>query len=80
MPEAAEGLLAEMRTGKRAYIEPSIRDPRCWDVVFDDGTDAPFSLTLDKRQTDRAMSAGCCPLTVWTARGKVMALQCEVKL
>lgn len=80
VPEAAEGLLSEMRTGKYAYIEPSIRDPRCWDLVFDDGTDSPFSLSLDKRQTDRALTAGKCPLAIWTQRGKVFELQCEVRL
>lgn len=41
VPEAAEGSLAEMRTGTRATIEPSLHLPgRCWDVVFDDGSDS----------------------------------------
>ncbi len=80
VPQAAEGLLTEMRTGKRVYIEPSISDLRCLDVVFDDGTESPFALSLDKQQCDRAMTPGRCPLTVWTPHGKVVHLQCEVRL
>jgi len=33
VPEACEGALREMRTGKSATIEPSLHDPRCWDRV-----------------------------------------------
>lgn len=81
VPEAAEGLLAEMRTGKRATIEPSIQDPRCWDVVFEDGTTSPFSIAIDKRQVDRKMESGRCRLMVWTqSGGKVLDLSCDVKV
>lgn len=74
VPEAAEGMLPEMRTGKRVTIEPSISDPRCVDIVFEDGTSSPFSLALDKRQIDRVLSRGNgIPLTVWTQRGKVLS-------
>lgn len=80
VPEAAEGMLSEMRTGRSATIEPSLHAPgTCWDVVFEDGTDSPFSLAVDKLQTDRAMSPGRCRLAVWTARGRVLDLACEVR-
>ncbi|GAP37880.1 hypothetical protein ABXN37_22410 [Piscinibacter sakaiensis] len=79
VPEAAEGALEEMRTGRSAIIEPSIHLPgRCWDVVFDDGSDSPFSIAVDRRQVDRPMIAGHCRLAVWTARGKQLDLACEV--
>lgn len=80
VPEAAEGLLAEMRTGTHASIEPSMHEPgRCWDVVFEDGSESPFSLALDKRQLDRALEPGRCRLTVWTQRGRVLDLPCTVR-
>lgn len=79
VPPAAEGLLAEMRTGKRATIEPSIQQPRAWDVVFEDGTGSPFALAIDRRQVDRAMEPGSCRLTVWTQAGQALDLPCEVR-
>jgi hypothetical protein len=78
VPEAAEGLLAEMRTGRRATIEPSMVNERCWDIVFDDGSSSPYCLTIDKRQVDRAVETGRATLTVWTeASGCVLTLPCE---
>lgn len=79
VPEAAAGMLTEMRTGKRTTIEPSLHDPRCWDIVFEDGTDTPFSIAIDKRQIDRAVEPGRCRMTVWTERGKVLDLACAVR-
>ncbi len=78
VPEAAEGALREMRTGTRATIEPSIQAPGCWDVVFEDGTDSPFALAIDRRQVDRAMTPGTCTLAVWTSRGLQIELPCTV--
>jgi hypothetical protein len=81
VPPEAETLLAEMRTGKKVSIEPSLHAPgRCWDVVFDDGTSSPFSVAIDKKQVDRAMLPGRCRLTVWTVGGKVLDFACVVKL
>ena len=79
VPEAAEGLLAEMHTGRTATIEPSLHIAGNWDVVFDDGTDSPFSIALSPGQIDRALDSGPCRLTVWTeAGGRVIDLTCEV--
>jgi hypothetical protein len=81
VPEAAEGMLPEMRTGGSVTIEASIAHPsQCVDVVFEDGTDAPFALSIDRRQLDRALTLGDnVPFTVWTARGKQMAFLASVK-
>ncbi|WP_164964326.1 hypothetical protein [Rubrivivax sp. JA1026] len=79
VPEAAEHLLVEMRTGKRATIEPSIQAAGCVDVVFEDGSASPFSIAIDKRQMDRAALPGRCRLAVWTQRGKVLDLACRVR-
>lgn len=80
VPEAAEGLLSEMKTGRSALIEQSVHAPGiCWDVVFEDGTETPFSIAIDKKQVDRVMSSGQCRLTVWTQGGsKVIDLPCIV--
>lgn len=79
VPPEAETLLAEMRTGKKATIEPSLHLPGHWDVVFEDGTSSPFSVALDPRQIDRALEPGRCWLHVWTRRGREMDLVCRVK-
>lgn len=80
VPKGAEHHLPEIRTGKTAIIEPSIHMlGQCWDVVFEDGSDSPFSLAIDKRQTDRAMQDGDCVLAVWTEAGKVLELPCQIK-
>lgn len=80
VPSAAGDMVADMRTGKTATIEPSIQAPgQCWDVVFEDGTNTPFSVAVDRRQTDRAMESGRCILSVWTRAGKMLELPCEVR-
>lgn len=79
VPPEAETMLADIKTGTSVLIEPSTQEPgRCWDVVFDDGTDAPFMIVIDKRQLDRAMMPGLCRLTVWTRRGKEFSFACLV--
>lgn len=78
VPQATEHLLAEMQTGKRVSIEPSLHDARCWDIVFEDGTSTPFSLAIDKQQVDRVLKNGTTKLAVWTTKGKVLELDCAV--
>lgn len=79
VPAAAAGMLPEMRTGVRISIEPSLQTSECWDIVFEDGSDSPFALALDKRQVDRAMTPGRCRLTVWTPDGLALDLPCDVR-
>ena len=72
VPEAAEGFLAEMGTAGSVTIERSIRAEAkgCVDIVFEDGTDSPFSVAIDERQIDRALGRGWeAPFTIWTQRG-----------
>jgi hypothetical protein len=73
-------MLAEMRTGKGVTIEPSISEPGCTDLVFEDGTKAPFFLALDRRQIDRALEPGRkVPLIVYTRAGEQMRFQAHVR-
>lgn len=81
VPPAAGEMIAEMRTGKSVTIEPSIQAPgRCWDIVFEDGTESPYAVALDKQQVDRKMEPGKCTLSVWTRAGKAMELPCVIRL
>lgn len=81
VPPEAEVMLAEMRTGRTVTIEASMHMPgQCWDVVFEDGTDSPFSVAIDKKQLDRKLEKGSCRLAVWTSRGKVLDLACVVRV
>ena len=60
--------LPEIKTGKRAIIEPPVRQGYTShvDVVFDDGTDNPFSLCLDhNQQLDTALRSGNTRLLVY---------------
>lgn len=80
VPDVAAGMIAEMRSGTSATIEPSIQVPgRCWDIVFEDGTESPFAVAIDKRQVDRAVEPGWCVLSVWTPVGKALELMCTVR-
>ncbi len=76
VPKAAEGMLAEMRTGVSVTVKKSIPESdRCVDVVFEDGTDSPFALTLDRKLLDRSLTLGKrVPFTVWTEQGKELSL------
>ena len=62
----------------RATIEPSAIDPRCWDIVFDDGSATPFCIAIDKRQLDRTLTAGRGVLSVWVPTGKTLELPLEI--
>lgn len=48
-------------------------------TITNNGANTPFSLAIDRRQIDRAMSPGLSLLTVWPGRGKVLDLECSVR-
>ena len=81
VPKATEHLLKEMRTAKKITIERSLsHDKRCIDIVFEDGTDSPFFLTISKTQFDRLPGPQVRkPFSVWTENGKQMELLAKVK-
>lgn len=79
VPAAAGDYLAEMRTGTSVTIEPSTT-PGCVDIVFEDGSDAPFSVSLDRRQCERAPgSAGQRRFLVYTQDGLQIDLQATIR-
>jgi hypothetical protein len=80
VPAAAAHMLAEMRTGKRVSIEPSVVESGCVDVVFEDGTRTPFCATIDRRQIDRALQPGQrMPIIIYTQAGEQLRLQATVR-
>lgn len=79
IPEAAEMILSELKGVNKAVIEPTPSRRASWDIVFEDGTETPFSLTIDARQVDRVVRPGFFALALWTQRGKVLSLPCEVR-
>ena len=80
-PDSQHGTLDEMKTGRRVCIEDSIFRPGvCVDVVWDDGSPAPFALTMDRKQVDRRLERGDCALSVWGRDGKLASWPCAVRV
>ncbi len=75
LPPPVEHYLDEMGAVKHVTIETSLQFPgRCLDFVFDDGTETPFFIAVDKKQIDRDLKTGeACQLVIYTERGR----QCE---
>lgn len=82
VPAADAQILDEIRTGRQVDIVPSTEDPRNHvEIVFDDGSSAPFYIAIDKRQVDRSLSPdGKTRLAVWTEKGKQIEFDCYIKL
>lgn len=85
LPSAvAAAWLAEIKTGKRAVIEPPARAgyPNHIDIVFDDETGNPFSLCIDKTaQLDGHLRSGHTRLLVYAGGlSSPWELPCEIKL
>ena len=81
----AASWLAEIKTGRRAVIEPPVRAgfPNHIDIVFDDGTVNPFSLCIDKTaQLDGQLRSGNTRLLVYIddSLSSPLELPCEIKL
>lgn len=76
--------LPEIQTGKRAVIEPPVRQgyTNHIDIVFDDGTDSPFSLCIDhNQQLDTALRSGNARLLVYAGSlQNPLELPCTIAL
>lgn len=84
VPDAYVGAVAEMKRGRFVTIERSIQQGNAVDVVFEDMTDSPYCLALDKTaQIDRAgllQPKDNISFSVWTRTGgKVLSLSCGIK-
>lgn len=76
--------LPEIRTGKRAIIEPPVRQGYLnhVDIVFDDGTSTPFSLCIDRtNQTGASLRSGNTRLLVYAGNlQNPLELPCSIAL
>lgn len=76
--------LPEIQTSKCAVIEPPARQgyPNHIDIVFDDGTDSPFSLCLDRtQQLGTALRSGSTRLLVYAGSlQNPLELPCTITL
>lgn len=76
--------LPEIQTGKRAVIEPPVRQgyTNHIDIVFDDGTGSPFSLCIDhNQQLDTALRSGNTRLLVYAGSlQNPLELPCTIAL
>lgn len=78
VPGPAESMLSEMRTGKRALLSFGIDEGsrrEAFDVVFDDGSENPFSAQTNNCQTRPTESRrDGTALLVYTAAGLQLEL------
>lgn len=82
--QVAAGVIDEIRTGTRAELVPTIR-PQLrrshLDLVFEDGSPSPYSISIDRQQVDIIPHNGNNKrLLVYTEAGLVLELPCRVKL
>ncbi len=74
VPDGRMDVIDEMRTGRICVISRGLLNRvDALELMFDDGSDSPFALHVDMRQTDRAVPDDHKPFTVaaWTRAGKV---------
>lgn len=74
LPETQIALLREMRTGKHVIISRGPLDGRdALELLFEDGSDAPFAAHVLMEQTDRSLpetdQGGGLVVTVWSRHG-----------
>ena len=79
VPDSQLAMVAEMKTGKECIVSagPTERG-LAYELLFEDHTDSPFSVTVDMRMSDRLIPAsqqgGGFVVTVWTRHGQQLSL------
>lgn len=83
LPKPQERYIAEIFTGKSVTLEPSLAIRNNFDVVFEDGTNSPFFISISPKAMDfnlRALKGERnIPFTVWTEAGKLCSFIAKVK-
>lgn len=81
VPEARRDWLPLIMTGKKVTIEGSVLIRGCFDIVFEDGTDAPFCIALSRGLMDCALwKTKSVPFTVWNESGLVKSFVAKIKI
>jgi hypothetical protein len=85
--QTAKTAMSDMLTAKKIIIDrrscrPGLRSTH-FDVVFDDGSNRPYVLSMSHEMTDRSLGSACNkprPFSVWTeSGGKVITLKATVE-
>lgn len=81
VPKASSDCLPDILAAKQVTVEHSILISGCFDVVFEDGTDAPFCITMNAGTMDfRLWKTNSIRFTVWNESGLVKSLAAKVKI
>lgn len=87
LPDAMKSQLPEMRSATMVILSHGPWSERAgangWELLFEDGTDAPYCLHLSEEQSDRTLPAadqgGGFWLTVWTRGGEKLRLPAKFR-
>jgi hypothetical protein len=81
VPRSAEHMLVEMQTAAFVIVEPALELPATHvDVVFDDGTDTPFRVSIGPEMRDRQLTPGTSvPFLVYTEAGVQITLSATIR-
>jgi hypothetical protein len=82
LPDNQKSMLREMKTGKYVIVSrgpwPEHGNREALELLFEDGSDIPFTIHLVAEQTDRLLpednQGGGFVVTVWTRGGEKMRL------
>jgi hypothetical protein len=79
IPPSQSEAIKEFAAVKRASIEPSIAISGYFDVIAEDGTNAPFCISMDKTMIDRKLEKKRCRLLVYTPDGLIANMPVQVR-
>ena len=79
VPDPVVQWIDDMQTGHHVLMTPSVREPRSWDILFDNGHESPFIAIIDERQLDGVPTSGRYLLTVWTRGGQKLRFNCTIR-
>lgn len=78
VPDSRVEDIADMRTASEVIITRGTAGTNeAYEVMFEDGTDNPYCITIDCRQSDRLLppqTLDALPVSVWTRTGRQLAL------
>lgn len=79
IPENQTQIISEIKTGKYVIVSCGKWDGRdAIELLFEDGTDTPYSINIVSGQTDRLLpetdQGGGFVISVWTENGKQLEL------
>lgn len=80
LPEMQHEAVKEFSTVGYASIEKSLMVAGHFDIIAEDGTSAPFCISIGKKMIDRRIDAGKGVLLIYTESGPLTQLPLEIRL